>query len=158
MIAAIPPPAGRSILSSPPIYDGIGVDEYIEWESKIDNIFAQCRMCERRKIKNASSVLRHLASTLRESLSFSDKPHTWSDMKNLMRKNFVNPSLVINSNDEVHQLDQSLVIPPAMPNLLQDNVQKSKDDVTENEELTTSYTNSELSLHNAPITPAEKHR
>jgi len=33
------------------------VHEYIEWESKIDNIFAQCRMCEQRKIKNASSVL-----------------------------------------------------------------------------------------------------
>jgi hypothetical protein len=94
-IAATPPPAGRSILSSPPTYDGIGVDEYIEWESKIDNIFAQCRMCERRKIKNASSVLRHLASTWWES--FLDKPHTWNDMKNLMRENFVNPSLVINS-------------------------------------------------------------
>ena len=34
-----------------------------------------------------------------------------------MRENFVNPSLVINSNDEVHQLDQSLVISLAMPNL-----------------------------------------
>ena len=38
-------------------------------------------------------------------------------MKDLMRENFVYPSLVINSNNEVHQLDQSLVIPPAMPNL-----------------------------------------
>ena len=33
-IAAIPPPAGQSILSSPPIYDGIGADDYIEWETK----------------------------------------------------------------------------------------------------------------------------
>ena len=72
-------------------------------------------------------------------------------MKDLMRENFVNPSLVINSNDEVHQLDQSLVIPPAMPNLLQDNVQKSEDDVTENEMLTVSCDNSEPST----ITPAE---
>ena len=38
-IAATPPPAGQSILSSPPTYDGIGADEYIEWETKIDNIF-----------------------------------------------------------------------------------------------------------------------
>ena len=53
-----------------------------------------------------------------------------------MRENFVNPSLVINSNDEVHELDQSLVIPPPMPNLLQDNIQKSEDDETENEMLT----------------------
>ena len=38
IVAATPPPADRSILSSLPTYDGIGVDEYIEWESKIDNI------------------------------------------------------------------------------------------------------------------------
>jgi hypothetical protein len=31
--------------SSPPTYDGIGAEEYIKWETKIDNIFAQCRMC-----------------------------------------------------------------------------------------------------------------
>ena len=108
-------------------------------------------MCERRKIKNATSVLRQSASTWWESLSFSDKPHTWNDMKDLMRENFVNPSLVINSNDEVHQLDQSLVIPPAMPNLLQDNVQKSEDDVIENEMLTASCENSKPST----ITPTE---
>ena len=50
-IAATPPPAGQSILSSPPTYDGIGADEYIEWKTKIDNIFAQSYMCEWRKIK-----------------------------------------------------------------------------------------------------------
>ena len=72
----------------------------------------------RRKIKNATSVLRQSTSTWWESLSFLDKPHTWNDMKDLMRENFVILSLVINSNVEVHQLDQSLVIPPAIPNLL----------------------------------------
>ena len=75
-------------------------------------------MCEQRKNKNATSVLRQSASTWWKTLSFSDKPHTWKDMKDLMRENFVNPSLVINSNDVVHQLDQSLVISPTMPNLL----------------------------------------
>jgi len=92
-IAAIPPPTGQSILSSPPIYDGIGADEYIEWETKIDNIFVQCYMCERRKIKNAISVLRHSASTWWESLNSSDKPHIWNDKKILMREIFVNPLL-----------------------------------------------------------------
>jgi hypothetical protein len=29
-IAATPPSVGRSILSSPPTYDGVGADEYIE--------------------------------------------------------------------------------------------------------------------------------
>ena len=51
----------------------------------------------------------------------------------------------------MYQLDQSLVIPPAMPNLLQDNVQKSEDDVTENEMLIVSCDNLEPST----ITPAE---
>jgi hypothetical protein len=104
-IAATPPFVGHSILSSSPTYDGIGANEYIEWASKIDNIFAQCHICERRKIKNASGVLRHLASIWWESLSFSDKPHTWNDMKILMREIFVNLSLVTNSYDEEHQLD-----------------------------------------------------
>ena len=57
-IAATPPLVGQSILSSPPTYDGIGADEYIEWETKIDNIFSQSYICERRKIKNATNVLR----------------------------------------------------------------------------------------------------
>ena len=39
-------------------------------------------------------------------------------MKIVMRENFINPYLVINSNDEVAQLDKSLVIPPSVPNLL----------------------------------------
>jgi hypothetical protein len=141
-IAATPPPTGRSILSSPPTYDGIGADEYIEWESKIDNIFAQCHMCEWRKINNAFSVLRHLTSIWWESLSSSDKPHTWNDMKILMRETFINLSLVINSYDEEHQLDHSPIIPPTVPNLLQDNAQKSGDDMTENEVLPVSCENS----------------
>jgi hypothetical protein len=86
-IAATPPSVGRSILSSPPTYDGVGADEYIEWESKIDNIFAHCHMCERRKIKT-SSVLRHLASIWWESLSSSDKPHTWNDMNDSVERKF----------------------------------------------------------------------
>ena len=36
---ATTPSASHSILSSPPTYDGIGTDEYIEWEVAIDNIF-----------------------------------------------------------------------------------------------------------------------
>ena len=72
-------------------------------------------------------------------------------MKILMREIFVNPSFVINSNDEVHQIDQSLVIPPVLPNLLQDNAQKREDDVTENEMLAASCENSEPST----ITPAQ---
>jgi hypothetical protein len=59
-------------------------------------------------------------------------------MKILMRENFVNPSLVINSYDEEHQLDQFPIIPPIVPNLLQDNAQKSGDDMTENKVISVS--------------------
>ena len=142
--------------SYPPTYDGIGADEYMEWEIAIDNIFATRFMCPRRKVKNAVSVLRHSALSWWESLDPSDKPQTWNDMKLLMRETFVNPPPVLTSYAEVHHLEEeSIVIPFAMTNLLQNNVYKREDDVEENEELTTSYANSEPSLHNAPITPAE---
>ncbi|XP_039851101.1 uncharacterized protein LOC120709500 isoform X1 [Panicum virgatum] len=131
--------------SYPQTYDGIGADKYMEWEIAIDNIFATRFMCPMRRVKNASSILRHFALSWWESLGPLDKPHTWDDMKIVMRENFVNPSLVINSNDEVHQLDNSLVIPPTMPKLLQDHLQKSEDDVTEPEVLTTSCANLEPS-------------
>ena len=59
-------------------------------------------------------------------------------MKIVMREKFVNPSLVINSNDEVNHLEEeSTVIPLAMPNLLQDNVHKQEDDMEDHVELTT---------------------
>ena len=105
--------------SYPPTYDGIGADEYIEWEVAIDNIFATRFMCPRRKVKNASSVLRHFALSWSESLDPSDKPQIWNDMKLLMRETFINTPPALNSYDEVHNLeDQSIVFSLATPNLL----------------------------------------
>ena len=73
-----------------------------------------------------------------------------------MWETFANPPPVLTSYAEVHHLEEeSVVIPLAMTNLLQDNVYKQEDDMKENEELTTSYANSEPLLHNAPITPTE---
>ena len=37
--------------SYPLTYDGICADEYMKWEIAIDNIFATCFMCPRRKVK-----------------------------------------------------------------------------------------------------------
>ena len=54
-----------------------------------------------------------------------------------------------------HLEEESVVISLAMTNLLQDNIHKREDDMKENEKLTTSYANSEPSLHNAPITLTE---
>ena len=135
--------------SYPSTYDGIGADEYIEWEIAIDNIFANRFMCPRRKVNNAASVLRYSALTWWESLSPLDKPQTWDDMKFLMRETFANPYHIVNSYDEVFQLeDQSIIVSLAMTNLLQDSeqTQEDKDDGKQNEELTTSCENQNLHL------------
>ena len=103
----------------------------MEWEIAIDNIFATRFICSRRKVKNASSVLRLSALTWWESLSPLDKPQTWDDMKILMRETFVSPSHIVNSYDEVFQLeDHCIVVSPAVPNLRQDSgqTQVDKDD------------------------------
>ena len=65
------------ICSSHPLtYDGIGVDEYIEWKIAIDKIFANCFICARRKVRNVTSVLRDYALTWWEALSPLGKPQT----------------------------------------------------------------------------------
>ena len=92
--------------SYPPTYDGIGEDEYMEWEIAIDNIFATHFMCPRRKVKNASSVLRHFALSWWQSLDPLDKPHSWDDMKLLMRETFVNPRPVLTSYAKMHHLEE----------------------------------------------------
>jgi len=58
----------------PPTYDGISADKYMEWKIVIDNIFATCFMCPRRKVKNAASVLRYSILSWWKSLDLSDKP------------------------------------------------------------------------------------
>ena len=144
--------------SYPSTYDGIGAHTYIEWEITTDNIFANRFMCPKMKVKNAASVLRLSALTWWECLSPLDKPQTWDDMKILVRETFASPSHIVNSYDEVFQLeDQSIVLSLAMTKLLQDSeqTQEDKDDAKQNEELTTSCANSEPSSYNAPITPAE---
>ena len=91
--------------------------------------------------------MRHSALSWWESLDPFDKPQTWNDMKLFMRETFVNPPPVLTSYAELHYLEEeSIVIPLAMTNLLQDNVYKQEDNMEENEELTTSYVNSEPSL------------
>jgi hypothetical protein len=55
-------------------------------------------MCERKKIKKASSVLTHSTLSWWESLTPSDKPRTWANMKMLMRERFVSSNDVMPSN------------------------------------------------------------
>jgi hypothetical protein len=69
-----------------PSYDGIDAEKYIEWETKIDCLFANYFMCEQKKIKKATSVLTHSALSWLESLTPSDKPQTWANIKMIMRE------------------------------------------------------------------------
>ena len=66
-----------------------------------------------------------------ESLSQSDKPQTWDVIKLIMRETFINPPSTLNSYNKVHHLEEeSVVVPLAMTNLLQDSeqMQQDKDD------------------------------
>jgi hypothetical protein len=55
-------------------------------------------MCEWKKIQKATSVLTHSALSWLESLTPSDKPQTWANMKMLMRERFVSSNDVMPSN------------------------------------------------------------
>ena len=48
---AVTPSVGHSIFSSPPTYDGIGADKYIEWEVAIDNIFHNIECVNAEKLR-----------------------------------------------------------------------------------------------------------
>jgi hypothetical protein len=72
-----------------PSYDGMDVKKYIEWETKIDCLFAKYFMCERKKVKKATRVLTHSTLSWWESLTPSNKPQSWANMKMLLRERFV---------------------------------------------------------------------
>jgi hypothetical protein len=100
------------------------------------------------KDKKATSVLTHFALSWWESLTSSDKPQTWKDLKILMRETFINTPPELTSSNEVHHLlDHTIVIPLAVTNLLQDRIQKREDDVKENEVLIAASESSDPSFH-----------
>jgi hypothetical protein len=82
-------PFNNDRLFYPPSYDVIGADEYIEWEIAIGKIFANRFICARRKLQNATNLLRDSASIWWETLGPLDKPQTWNDIKNFMREIFL---------------------------------------------------------------------
>ena len=92
-------------LSCLPSYDGFDYDKYINWEIQVDQIFAQCRLCNRKMIKIATNVLKEHALLWWNNLHDHNKPRTWLDMKILMRKQF---------NSSGH------IVSARVPNLLQD--------------------------------------
>ena len=76
-----------------PSYDGFGSDEYINQEIEMDKIFAKYCLCDRRKIKNATSSLTSYALLWWKNLCYYDEnPQTQKDMKQTMRGQFVSDS------------------------------------------------------------------
>jgi hypothetical protein len=111
-------------------------------------------LCEPKKIKKATRVLTHSALSWWVSLTPSDKPQTWKDLKILMQKSFINTPLVLNSSHEVnHLVDHTIVIPFALTNLLHYHMQKRENDVNENEVLIASLESSDPSFHNSSSIP-----
>ena len=82
-----PSTTSNYVLPSLSSYDG-SRDDYDDWELAMDKRFAQCRMCDKRKIKNIVSSLTSYSLTWWENLCDSDKPQTWNDMKIIMRETF----------------------------------------------------------------------
>jgi hypothetical protein len=109
------------ILPSLPSYDGVDSNKYFAWEIKMDEIFGQRRICERRKLRNIASTLTNDALVWWKHLCESDElPKTWNDVKILMRKTFIDSSPASNLNSEIHSLEEEATIAsPIVHNILQ---------------------------------------
>jgi hypothetical protein len=110
------------ILSSLPSYDGFDSNKYFSWEIGMDKFFGQCRICERRKVKNVASALTNNALAWWKCLCECDKlTKTCNNVKILMRKTFVDSSPTSNLNFEIHSLkEEPTIASPIIHNILQE--------------------------------------
>ena len=86
-------------------------------------IFGQHRICERRKLRNIASALTNDALAWWKHLFESQElPKTWNDVKNLMRKTFVDSSPASDLNFEIHSLqeEETTIASPIVHNILQE--------------------------------------
>jgi hypothetical protein len=81
-------PLGSIYLSFSSFDENIA-NEYNEWEVSMDKIFARCRICDRRKIKIVANTLTNDVLVWWNNLHDYEKPQTWTDVKALMRQQFV---------------------------------------------------------------------
>lgn len=104
------PYKGCCILSFLLTYDGIDSNEYIDWETEVDNIFAKCFKCENRKLRNVTSALTN-----------NVLPRTWNEMKNIMRKTIVDQSFIsiYDLRSDVDYIEEE---PFVVTNLLEDDL------------------------------------
>jgi hypothetical protein len=129
-----------------PSYNGFNMDAYLDWEMTMDKTFAQCDMCDRRKIKIDVSSLTSCALTWWENLCVSNKPQTWKHMKILMREKFYQHDL----------LEHIPIISSSISNILQDNAQNKEDYTEQNEMLIMSHEVLQLSTDLVPTTSANE--
>jgi hypothetical protein len=110
------------ILPSLPSYDGFDSNKYFAWEIKMDKIFGQRRICERRNIRNVNSTFTNDALVWWKHLCESDElAKTWNDVKILMRKTFIDSSPASNLNSEIRSLEEEATIEsPIVYNILQE--------------------------------------
>jgi hypothetical protein len=81
-------PSG-SIYPSFSSFDENIANEHNKWEVSMDKLFARRRICDRRKIKIVASTLTNDVLVWWNNLHDYQKPQTWTDMKALMREQFV---------------------------------------------------------------------
>jgi hypothetical protein len=81
-------PSG-SIYPSFSYFDVNIANEYIKWEVSMDKIFARRRICDTRKNKIVASTLTNDALVWWNNLHDYEKPQTWTDVKALMRQQFI---------------------------------------------------------------------
>jgi hypothetical protein len=86
----------------------------------MDKFFGQCRICERRKLRNITSALTNDALAWWKCLCEFDELHKiWNNVKILMRKTFVDSSPVSNLNFEIHSLEEEPTFASSIvPNIL----------------------------------------
>jgi hypothetical protein len=78
-----------SIYPSFSTFDENIANEYCEWEVSMDKFFARHHICDRRKIKIVASSLTNDGLVWWNNLHDYEKPQTWTDVKALMRQQFV---------------------------------------------------------------------
>jgi hypothetical protein len=82
-------------------------NEYNEWEISMDKIFARRHICDRQKIKTVASTLTDDALVLWNNLHDYEKLQTWTDVKALMREQF------ISMDDTKNNLSSSTKVMPS---------------------------------------------
>jgi hypothetical protein len=117
---------------------------YLDWEMIVEQKFSAHLVPDQHRVRQATCEYQDFAIVWWTGLIAENAtPSIWEELKASMHDRFVPPSYHRDLHKKLMRLEQG-------DKSMQDNIQKSKDDIKENEVLTTSCENSESS----PITLA----